>query len=231
MKKLLILVCSMMPLGAFAADTFNCIYSKAAVSNGKMGPMIGREAAKVEVDNGAMKVYRPNGTYLLSPQMKDDLKTVWRVSDASKSYVMSQDFKSFAVSDTIAKSTEQWAECSLEESHSATSIESTTPKQWEKRSITQAERTFVEQAVRDRLKDPDSAKFKHSYYVSNGKGAYCGLVNSKNSYGGYVGDSPFMAMITHDKKGRPTGAGIIALGGSDTDAQATIMTCRDNGYF
>lgn len=231
MKKLVILFFSAVPFGAFATDTFNCVYSKAAVKDGKMGPMIGRESAKVEVDNGAMKVYRPDGNYLMSPQMKDDLKTVWRVSDASKSYVMSQDFKSFAVSDTIAKSTEQWAECKLEKTYIDTSKESKNIKHWEKRSITKVEKTFVERAVRDRLKDPDSAKFKHSFYVSNGEGAYCGFVNSKNSYGGYAGNTPFMAMITHDRKGRPTGAGLIALGDSDIDSQATIATCRENGYF
>lgn len=131
-KKLVILALAIMPLGALAADTFSCIYSKAAVVNGKMGPMIGREHAKVEVNNGAMKVYRPNGTYLLSPQMKDDIKTAWKVSDASKAYVMSQDFKSFAVSDTIAKTTEQWAECSLDKVPSTVAEKKVKPTNWKK---------------------------------------------------------------------------------------------------
>ena len=230
-KKLVILALAIMPLGALAADTFSCIYSKAAVVNGKMGSMIGREHAKVEVNNGAMKVYRPNGTYLLSPQMKDDIKTAWKVSDASKAYVMSQDFKSFAVSDTIAKTTEQWAECSLDKAPSTVAEKKVKPTNWKKRNITQAEKSYVEKAIKGSLKDPDSAKFKHSYYVSNGEGAYCGLVNSKNSYGGYAGDTPFMAMIMHDKKGNATGAGVIAVGGDQYEVQATIETCRDNGYF
>jgi len=47
-------------------------------------------------------------------------------------------------------------------------------------------------AMEDRLKDADSAKFKN---VRIGKDkATCGLVNSKNSYGAYVGFEPFMAV-------------------------------------
>ena len=42
----------------------------------------------------------------------------------------------------------------------------------------------TEELVRESLKDPDSAQFK------NVKG-YCGEVNSKNSYGGYVGFNKF----------------------------------------
>ena len=40
------------------------------------------------------------------------------------------------------------------------------------------------EAVKDRLKDPDSAKFKSEKI--NGT-TVCGEVNSKNSYGGYIG--------------------------------------------
>lgn len=48
----------------------------------------------------------------------------------------------------------------------------------------------AEGAVRDVLVDPDSAKFK-SMSVSF-EGNVCGMVNSKNRFGGYNGDVPFI---------------------------------------
>ncbi|WP_320153001.1 hypothetical protein [uncultured Tolumonas sp.] len=48
-----------------------------------------------------------------------------------------------------------------------------------------------ERAVRNSLKDPDSAKFK-GFYMSK-KNAGCGLVNAKNSFGGYVGFKRFIS--------------------------------------
>ena len=48
----------------------------------------------------------------------------------------------------------------------------------------------VRNAVEDRLKDPDSARFRNIREVENG---YCGEVNARNSMGGYVGFRPFYA--------------------------------------
>lgn len=57
----------------------------------------------------------------------------------------------------------------------------------------------VRHAVRETLKDPDSARFgpiaMHKVAVPN-KGDLdvgCGTVNAKNSFGGYVGDKRFIA--------------------------------------
>ena len=54
--------------------------------------------------------------------------------------------------------------------------------------------------ARGHLKDPDSAKFTSSSYRSFGEknGYVCGLVNAKNSYGGYVGNRNYYAYITLD---------------------------------
>lgn len=51
----------------------------------------------------------------------------------------------------------------------------------------------IKQAVIDRLKDPESARFSNIYSVRDISGALhtCGLVNARNSYGGYVGSTPF----------------------------------------
>ncbi len=52
-----------------------------------------------------------------------------------------------------------------------------------------------EQAVREKLRDPDSAKFRN---VSGDKidGQWCGEVNAKNGMGGYAGWQRFSAMRT-----------------------------------
>lgn len=47
-------------------------------------------------------------------------------------------------------------------------------------------------AVADRLKDPDSAKFRNERQVSDG--GVCGEVNGKNGFGAYSGFAPFFAM-------------------------------------
>lgn len=48
-------------------------------------------------------------------------------------------------------------------------------------------RSEAEEAVRTRLKDPESARFGDFYYnAQTGRG--CLTVNAKNSMGGYIGD-------------------------------------------
>jgi hypothetical protein len=60
----------------------------------------------------------------------------------------------------------------------------------------------IQSGVRASLKDPDSAKFSGPMVAtkkSNGDIHACGLVNAKNSYGGYVGDSPYIATLRDGK--------------------------------
>lgn len=59
------------------------------------------------------------------------------------------------------------------------------------RPITVDSQTAVENMVRGRLKDPDSAKFRD--IRRRGPFDYCGWVNAKNSLGGFVGYSVFFA--------------------------------------
>ncbi|CAI8795731.1 hypothetical protein EMIT0P12_20086 [Pseudomonas sp. IT-P12] len=47
-------------------------------------------------------------------------------------------------------------------------------------------------AVSERLKDPDSAKFRNERQVADG--GVCGEVNGKNGFGAYSGFAPFFAM-------------------------------------
>lgn len=53
---------------------------------------------------------------------------------------------------------------------------------------------LAKNAVKENLKDPESATFRKLFLVKNQKGeAVCGEVNAKNSYGGYVGFQPFVS--------------------------------------
>jgi len=54
-------------------------------------------------------------------------------------------------------------------------------------------------AVRSKLKDPNSAMFKEVFYSkSGGVPMTCGLVNSKNSFGGYGGYQRFVSAGKYD---------------------------------
>lgn len=59
----------------------------------------------------------------------------------------------------------------------------------------------AERAVRDMLKDPDSAKFGE-FYFNEETNAGCLTVNAKNSMGGYTGDQ--QAFVVKDEKGFET---------------------------
>ena len=59
--------------------------------------------------------------------------------------------------------------------------------------------------VRYSLKDPAAAQFRNVRTYGDGTGTYvvCGMVNGKNSFGGYTGFQPFRASV--DASGRVFG--------------------------
>lgn len=76
-------------------------------------------------------------------------------------------------------------------------------------------RSGAERAVREALKDPDSAKFGEFYF--NGKtGKACLTTNAKNSMGGYTGDS--QSHVVKDKDGWHY----------DGDQEETPADCRES---
>lgn len=52
----------------------------------------------------------------------------------------------------------------------------------------------IQDAIKSRLKDPDSARFR-DVYIFDGTDFVCGEVNAKNSMGGYTGFTTFMASL------------------------------------
>lgn len=92
-------------------------------------------------------------------------------------------------------------------------------------TLTGTQRSIVEQGVRAALKDPDSAKFGGpvaAARAADGDVTACGFVNAKNSYGGYVGSSPYIAKLR--------GTVIVdSTTGSGSEADTIALMCRSAG--
>ncbi|ELP5232515.1 hypothetical protein R1Z32_001391 [Citrobacter freundii] len=217
-----------MSSNTFASEIFSCDYARSDISKSADAPMVPGGKANVEFDGKSFKATRPTGVVVISPVISEHKNGMLFLDDKTKVFAASLSKTEFAISDRIARTTEQWANCiDVTPKPSATINEQPTAN-WKYRSLTKQEINAVETAVKGHLKDPESARFKHSKFVSNGKGAYCGLVNSKNSYGGYAGNTPFMVMLINN--GKPH-AGFIGMGGDDAETLSTLSVCKDSGYF
>ncbi len=62
----------------------------------------------------------------------------------------------------------------------------------EKEEDTQRFWAKVRSAVAAQLKDPDSARYGRMFVSRKNGTTICGMVNSKNSFGGYTGEQPFV---------------------------------------
>ncbi|ELM3737219.1 hypothetical protein RYR42_002720 [Edwardsiella piscicida] len=91
------------------------------------------------------------------------------------------------------------------------------------RELAQSEKQVIMGIVNAQLKDPDSAKYTWQDY--KGGGLYCAWVNSKNSYGGYVGKTLIALEV------RKNSRGVIdwAQGGITAGSISHAM-CADEGY-
>lgn len=107
---------------------------------------------------------------------------------------------------------------------------------------TDSEKENISEVVKNRLIDPYSAKFKWVEYTgerihepsdpSLSGLIYCGIVNSKNRFGGYVGDSPYMVALGW-KNDILNKVLLIWMGDGDANSigtQATYQTCAEKGY-
>jgi len=105
------------------------------------------------------------------------------------------------------------------------------------RELTLDEKQVVAEAVRDRLRDPASAEFKWGSIVgeiapadeNSASAVYCGYVNSRNAYGGFVGDKPFSTflMFVDDVV---VSAVVLGLGGGRRETNAAYDFCAKKGY-
>jgi hypothetical protein len=92
--------------------------------------------------------------------------------------------------------------------------------------LTPVQVTNLQKGIRDSLKDPESARFGMHKAGLDAKGNLfvCGLVNAKNSYGGYTGMSPYNGMFI--KSGQFIVAGLSS--GHDM-ATAILQVCAKQG--
>lgn len=93
------------------------------------------------------------------------------------------------------------------------------------RDLTDLERAVIADAVKAKLKDPESASFRWMPLVDPPADRYCGLVNAKNSYGGYTGFTPYLGVLLFDED---VLRGMVVMG-IDNDATATV--CVQSGYW
>lgn len=97
---------------ASTAKTYLCQYAIAAIQNGRIGALRVLGSAEVTFYVDSFKANRLNGTYLLSPKLKTNGKLMM-ADDKSKVYAFDSSLMNFAISDRIARSTEQWDRCKL----------------------------------------------------------------------------------------------------------------------
>lgn len=93
------------------------------------------------------------------------------------------------------------------------------------RPLTDDEKVVIADAVKRRLKDPESAQFKWPEYHEETNKNYCGLVNAKNSYGGYTGFQVFHS-IPIFKDGKMVGALVVG----DLNTEIDGRMCVADGY-
>lgn len=79
------------------------------------------------------------------------------------------------------------------------------PEKLQPVSLSAAEMQGVERGLKAKLKDPDSAKIEGvvAGKDTSGRTFVCGLVNAKNSYGGFTGKMPFRGIMEADTSGNP----------------------------
>jgi len=121
MTKTLLVSVLLFCASASAADIYDCSYAKASFANGKMGPLSASTPAKVEFLGSAIKVHRPGGSFLISPPLNQDKGEVLMADDGSKVYASAKNKTSFAVSDKVSRTTEQWDRCEIAASEKAKS--------------------------------------------------------------------------------------------------------------
>lgn len=113
MEKLLVVPFFLFCFSVSANDFYNCQYAKANTPDRAVAPLSMPMPSKVEVSAKSIKLYRPDGSYVSSPRLSESKNNLLMADDGSKVYAAAKDRTNFAVSDRIAKTTEQWDKCSL----------------------------------------------------------------------------------------------------------------------
>ncbi|MER8522711.1 hypothetical protein NKH56_25560 [Mesorhizobium sp. M1076] len=100
--------------------------------------------------------------------------------------------------------------------------------------LNEIELAAIKRSVSLQLKDPDSVKFgpiKAVPYpgVQEGVVLACGLVNAKNGFGGYAGETPFVGVLATYRQTAQAEFVLREIGGAETDSAAIISYCKSQG--
>lgn len=101
------------------------------------------------------------------------------------------------------------------------------------RDLTSAEQQLLARSLAQSLKDPGSAQFRWSKFpqplsASSEPAHYCATVNARNSFGGYVGHQPFLAIIAM-RDGKISSGAIGAMGSDTQTARIVEKMCQEHG--
>lgn len=98
-------------------------------------------------------------------------------------------------------------------------------------NLTKSDMAEIEQSVRRKLKDPESARFRAFTARKTEYGAIvCGFVNAKNSYGGYTGFAPFSGYFMKEQtsmSGR-TSLSVVTIGDTSDTLFVVRLNCPEN---
>ncbi len=102
-----------------------------------------------------------------------------------------------------------------------------------RRDLTLAEKIALAGSLAQTFKDPSSAQFKWMPVVlieRDGITDYCGLVNGRNSYGGYAGYQKFYAQLVKNPKSEFTRGFVQATASDNVSTQVVEGLCDRYGY-
>lgn len=98
------------------------------------------------------------------------------------------------------------------------------------RELTASEKSYMTEAVKNKLIDPDSARITFVPFIETAENSlhYCAYVNSKNSYGGYSGNQIFKGTFLK-VNGQVKGA-VALIDSSQLGQEALRDECKEIGY-
>ncbi|MEL7683285.1 hypothetical protein AAG594_03020 [Citromicrobium bathyomarinum] len=93
--------------------------------------------------------------------------------------------------------------------------------------FTEEERAIIRKAVSRELRDPSSAQFRWNERKKNA--VYCGFVNGRNAYGGYVGFTLFY-LIYSESRLEAYQVKLVDPQGTALDNYVPLTLCEKAGY-
>jgi hypothetical protein len=93
----------------------------------------------------------------------------------------------------------------------------------------------IKTGVKTRLKDPQSATFGGILASDAGQGVkyVCGVVNAKNSFGGYTGDTVFLGLLAslHAQGTTIASFNMAEMGGDANESELVLRLCKHYGVL